>query len=61
MIASATLEAALCFFKAFKVYPAQSELMNIYDKTVPKVSGGWSGCGAMMANALAAAGPGHSS
>lgn len=31
------LEAALCFFKALKVYPQPKELMNIYDKTVPKV------------------------
>ncbi|KAI1007773.1 hypothetical protein K3495_g455 [Podosphaera aphanis] len=30
------LEAALCFYKALKVYPAPSELISIYDKTVPK-------------------------
>jgi len=31
------IEAALCFFKAMKVYPQPKELMGIYDKTVPKV------------------------
>lgn len=35
--ATKELEAALCFFKALKVYPQPKELMNIYDKTVPKV------------------------
>ncbi|KAE8036864.1 hypothetical protein FH972_009497 [Carpinus fangiana] len=29
-------EAALCFFRALKVYPNPQELMTIYDKTVPK-------------------------
>jgi len=31
------VEAALCFYKALKVYPQPRELINIYDKTVPKV------------------------
>lgn len=31
-------EAALCLFKALKVYPQPKELMTLYDKTVPKVS-----------------------
>lgn len=30
------LESALCFYKALKVYGHQNELINIYDKTVPK-------------------------
>ncbi|KAL7273195.1 mitochondrial import receptor subunit tom20 [Rhizina undulata] len=30
------LDAALCFFKALKVYPQPKDLMSIYDKTVPK-------------------------
>lgn len=32
------VDAALCFYKALKVYPQPRELINIYDKTVPKVS-----------------------
>ena len=32
------VEAALCFYKALKVYPQPEELIGIYDKTVPKVS-----------------------
>ena len=31
------MEAALCFYKALKVYPTPMDLMGIYDKTVPKV------------------------
>jgi hypothetical protein len=31
------MEAAMSFFRALKVYPQKSELINIYDKTVPKV------------------------
>ncbi len=27
----------MAFFRALKVYPQKSELINIYDKTVPKV------------------------
>jgi len=27
----------LCFYRALKVYPQPRELINIYDKTVPKV------------------------
>lgn len=30
------IEAALCFYKALKVYPQPRDLINIYDKTVPK-------------------------
>jgi len=30
------VEAALCFYKALKVYPQPRELISIYDKTVPK-------------------------
>lgn len=32
-----SVEAALCFYRALKVYPNPRELINIYDKTVPKV------------------------
>lgn len=32
-----SIEAALCFYRALKVYPNPRELINIYDKTVPKV------------------------
>lgn len=38
VIASRTLEAALAFYKGLKVYPTPGDLINIYDKTVPKVS-----------------------
>jgi mitochondrial import receptor subunit TOM20 len=31
------IEAALCFYRALKVYPQPRELIGIYDKTVPKV------------------------
>ncbi|KAF1964595.1 protein import receptor MAS20, partial [Bimuria novae-zelandiae CBS 107.79] len=31
-----SVEAALCFYRALKVYPNPRELINIYDKTVPK-------------------------
>ena|ERR1700736_5595212 len=34
---SDNVEAALCFYKALKVYPTPSDLIGIYDKTVPKV------------------------
>ena len=30
------VDAALCFYRALKVYPQPSDLMSIYDKTVPK-------------------------
>ena len=30
------VEAALCFYKALKVYPQPKDLISIYDKTVPK-------------------------
>ncbi|TGZ79202.1 putative mitochondrial import receptor subunit [Ascodesmis nigricans] len=33
---STTVDAALCFYKALKVYPNPSDLISIYDKTVPK-------------------------
>ena len=32
------IDAALCFYRALKVYPQPRELISIYDKTVPKVS-----------------------
>ncbi|KAI9801810.1 MAG: hypothetical protein M1825_003183 [Sarcosagium campestre] len=31
-----SIEGALCFYKALKVYPTPRDLMSIYDKTVPK-------------------------
>ncbi|KAL0632274.1 mitochondrial import receptor subunit tom20 [Maublancomyces gigas] len=31
-----SLDAALCFYKALKVYPQPKDLISIYDKTVPK-------------------------
>ncbi|KAK7704875.1 mitochondrial import receptor subunit tom20 [Diaporthe eres] len=33
---SRALEAALAFYKGLKVYPTPGDLINIYDKTVPK-------------------------
>jgi hypothetical protein len=36
-IESQQMQAAMAFFRALKVYPQKSELINIYDKTVPKV------------------------
>ncbi|MCJ1370912.1 hypothetical protein MMC20_002126 [Loxospora ochrophaea] len=30
------VEAAICFYKALKVYPQPRDLIGIYDKTVPK-------------------------
>ncbi|KAL8743166.1 MAG: hypothetical protein Q9190_004450 [Brigantiaea leucoxantha] len=33
---STHVEAALCFYKALKVYPQPTDLIQIYDKTVPK-------------------------
>jgi len=30
------VDAALCFYKALKVYPQPKDLIGIYDKTVPK-------------------------
>lgn len=30
------VEAALCFYKALKVYPQPADLVAIYDKTIPK-------------------------
>jgi len=30
------VDAALCFYKALKVYPTPRDLISIYDKTVPK-------------------------
>lgn len=32
-----SIDASLCFYRALKVYPNPRELINIYDKTVPKV------------------------
>ncbi len=36
LIGSSQVEAALCFYKALKVYPQPKDLISIYDKTVPK-------------------------
>lgn len=30
------IQAAVCFYKALKVYPQPKDLVGIYDKTVPK-------------------------
>lgn len=38
MTGADNVEAALCFYRALKVYPNPRELINIYDKTVPKVN-----------------------
>jgi hypothetical protein len=35
-IGSDHVEAALCFYRALKVYPQSRDLIGIYDKTVPK-------------------------
>ena len=35
-LGSDNVEAALCFYKALKVYPQPKDLISIYDKTVPK-------------------------
>ncbi len=37
VIATKTVEAALCFYRALKVYPTPGDLIRIYDQTVPKV------------------------
>jgi mitochondrial import receptor subunit TOM20 len=36
LIGSDPVRAALCFYKALKVYPEPSTLINIYDNTVSK-------------------------
>ncbi|GKZ19926.1 hypothetical protein AbraIFM66951_001197 [Aspergillus brasiliensis] len=36
LVAEEPIEAALCFYKALKVYPQPKDLISIYDKTVPK-------------------------
>ncbi|KAI9792240.1 MAG: hypothetical protein M1833_001239 [Piccolia ochrophora] len=33
---SESIDAALCFYRALKVYPSPRDLIGIYDKTVPK-------------------------
>lgn len=30
-------DAALCFYKALKVYPTPGDLIQVYDRSVPKV------------------------
>ena len=35
-LGSDQIEAALCLYKALKVYPQPGDLVSIYDKTVPK-------------------------
>ncbi|KAF2103594.1 protein import receptor MAS20 [Rhizodiscina lignyota] len=37
-VGSDPVDAALCFYKALKVYPNQEDLIHIFDKTVPKAS-----------------------
>lgn len=36
LVGSDQVEAALCFYRALKVYPQPADLIGIYDKTVPK-------------------------
>ena len=36
ILGSKRIDAALCFYKALKVYPQPKDLVQIYDKTVPK-------------------------
>ena len=36
LVGSDQVEAAICFYKALKVYPQPRDLIGIYDKTVPK-------------------------
>lgn len=36
---SKLFDAALAFYKALKVYPTPGDLIQVYDRTVPKVSG----------------------
>lgn len=35
-IATKIIEAALAFYRGLKVYPVPRDLINIYDRTVPK-------------------------
>lgn len=35
-VGSNQIEAALCFYRALKVYPQPRKLIEIYDKSVPK-------------------------
>ena len=35
-LAATHIDAALCFYKALKVYPQPQDLISIYDRTVPK-------------------------
>ena len=36
-LAELAVDAAVCFYKALKVYPNPSDLISVFDKTVPKV------------------------
>ncbi|POS87246.1 hypothetical protein EPUL_000627 [Erysiphe pulchra] len=36
IVGTENVGAALCFYKALKVYPTPSDLISIYDRTVPK-------------------------
>lgn len=51
------VDAALCFYKALKVYPQPRELITIYDKTVPKVCDMNTGFAIIFTNALSSAHP----
>lgn len=44
-------DAALCFYKALKVYPQPRDLMDIYDKTIAKVRIQWIDGIRLIANA----------
>lgn len=48
------VDAALCFYKALKVYPQPRELITIYDKTVPKVCSSACGHARNLANSASA-------
>lgn len=37
VVAELAVDAAVCFYKALKVYPNPSDLISVFDKTVPKV------------------------
>lgn len=53
------VDAALCFYKALKVYPQPRELITIYDKTVPKVCCGGSLVASAFTNNTLPAHPRH--
>ena len=53
------VDAALCFYKALKVYPQPRELITIYDKTVPKVCDDSSGLALNFTDNIFLAHPRH--